>query len=409
MPQYQIEIFNNEHTYQLRCGDTAFFFPVLSCDNVPLREGKAEWFLRKDNDAEISHGSVDLGNPGEGCSGTLNEPGFLECEYTYTSSEGNVASHKMAVGFNADKIMPSTECPEDFDTFWQGQLARLAQVPARGTETLVHDGVVKRWDVCIDCVDAVPVRGYLSRPAEAMEKGHPILLNCQGAGVRSAHFHMPMQQALQGCLSMDINAHGLANGKENAFYQDIAATRMEGYPRWGLDGSPEEAYFTNMLLRVRRALDYLCEDPLWDQKHVWLMGHSQGALQCFAGAYLDKRVTAIAVGVPAGCDLTGFAIDRVTGWPRPDLLFLEGESTPAAVLATAPYFDNVNFARHLTVPALMSVGFVDATCKPTTVYAAYNAYQGPKQILDKPRMAHEAGADIQQAFLSFLLRQKPQD
>lgn len=161
-----------------------------------------------------------------------------------------------------------------------------------------------------------------------------------------------------------------------------------------------------MLLRVRRAIDYLCTDPLWDQKNVWLMGHSQGALQCFAGAYLDKRVSALAVGVPAGCDLTGFAINRVTGWPRPDLLFLEGNSTQESVLATAPYFDNVNFARHISVPILMSVGFVDATCKPTTVYAAYNAYQGPKHILDKSRMGHEGGADIQQAFLSFLLNQK---
>ena len=161
-----------------------------------------------------------------------------------------------------------------------------------------------------------------------------------------------------------------------------------------------------MFLRVRRALDYLCADPLWDQKNVWIMGGSQGAFQSFAGAYLDKRVTAIAVGVPAGCDLTGFAIDRVTGWPRPDLLFLEGSSSPAAVLATAPYFDNVNFAKHTAVPMIMSVGFVDGTCKPTTVYAAYNAYQGPKQIIDKPRMGHEGGFDITQQFLLFLMRQR---
>ncbi len=136
------------------------------------------------------------------------------------------------------------------------------------------------------------------------------------------------------------------------------------------------------------------------------MGGSQGALQSFAGAYLDNRVTAMAVGVPAGSDLTGFARDRVTGWPRPDLLFLEGNSSREAVLRTVPYFDNVNFARHLSIPMMMSVGFVDQTCKPTTVYAVYNAFQGPKQMLGRPRMGHEGGPDITYAFLSFLMSQR---
>ncbi len=406
MAEYNIEIFSNIHTYHLTCGEEAYFFPVLSCDGWPMLEGEAEWILRKDNQDEIKRGTVNIANKGEGCSGTLKEPGFLECEYIFTAPTGETATHKMAVGFDADKIQPSTDCPSDFNEFWNGQLKRLAQVPIQGQETLLNDGAVKLWDVQIDCVDDVPVSGYLARPANPQKGSHPILLNCQGAGVRSSQFHTPTQQALQGCISMNINAHGLENNKEAAFYQDIGEYKLAGYPRWGLDGPPEQAYFCNMFLRVRRALDYMCEDPLWDGENVWIMGGSQGALQSFAGAYLDKRVTAMAVGVPAGCDLTGFVIDRVTGWPRPDLLFLEGDSSPEAVAGTAPYFDNVNFARHTNVPMIMSIGFVDGTCKPTTVYAAYNAFQGPKQILDKPRMGHEGGFDIQQAFLSFLLGQK---
>ncbi|NRA38896.1 MAG: acetylxylan esterase, partial [Planctomycetes bacterium] len=222
----------------------------------------------------------------------------------------------------------------------------------------------------------------------------------------SAQFHTPCQQAMQGCISMDINAHGIENTREADFYEELAEEKYEAYPRWGMDGPPEKAYFCNMFLRVRRALDYLCADPLWDGANLWIMGFSQGALQSFAGAFLDKRVTAMAAGVPAGCDLTGFAIDRVTGWPRPDLLFLDGDSTVEDVLGSAPYFDNVNFARNITIPMIMSIGFVDITCKPTTVYAAYNAFQGPKEKLDKPRMGHEGGFDSQQAFLSFVMQQK---
>ena len=57
----------------------------------------------------------------------------------------------------------------------------------------------------------------------------------------------------------------------------------------------------------------------------------------------------------------------------------------------------------LTTGILVSVGFIDGTCKPTTVYAVYNAFQGPKQIIDRPRMGHESGPDIDYAFLSFLM------
>jgi cephalosporin-C deacetylase-like acetyl esterase len=99
-----------------------------------------------------------------------------------------------------------------------------------------------------------------------------------------------------------------------------------------------------------------------------------------AAAGLDARVTFICAGVPAGCDHTGSAANRISGWPKLVPNDAEGKPDPLA-LQTARYFDCVNFAsRARCKGAAVTVGFIDTTCPPTSVYAAYNALTIPKSI-----------------------------
>ena len=59
-------------------------------------------------------------------------------------------------------------------------------------------------------------------------------------------------------------------------------------------------------------------------------------------------------------------------WPK-IVPMVEGKPEPKALEASR-YFDNVNFAaRTKARGAIVTVGFIDATCPPSTVYAAYNA------------------------------------
>jgi cephalosporin-C deacetylase len=48
----------------------------------------------------------------------------------------------------------------------------------------------------------------------------------------------------------------------------------------------------------------------------------------------------------------------------------------------------VNFATRATAPGIMTVGFIDTTCPPTSVYAAYNALPGRKEIFNDPPSTH---------------------
>jgi cephalosporin-C deacetylase len=52
---------------------------------------------------------------------------------------------------------------------------------------------------------------------------------------------------------------------------------------------------------------------------------------------------------------------------------------------------------------LFSVALQDDVCPPSTVYAAYNAYGGPRQIIEYPFNDHEGGEGFQrQAQLGWL-------
>jgi hypothetical protein len=50
------------------------------------------------------------------------------------------------------------------------------------------------------------------------------------------------------------------------------------------------------------------------------------------------------------------------------------------VASTLAYFVGAVLARRASVPALFSVALMDQICPPSTVYAAYNAWAGPKEI-----------------------------
>jgi len=70
----------------------------------------------------------------------------------------------------------------------------------------------------------------------------------------------------------------------------------------------------------------------------------------------------------------------------------------------ARYVDAVNFATRCRAEAIMSVGFIDAVCPPSSCYAAYNAIQGSKSMLNEPHMGHAAPAHIRKAFFDRILQ-----
>ncbi|MBO5924111.1 MAG: acetylxylan esterase, partial [Lentisphaeria bacterium] len=66
------------------------------------------------------------------------------------------------------------------------------------------------------------------------------------------------------------------------------------------------------------------------------------------------------------------------------------------------YFDVAVFASRVNVPVLVSVGFVDTTCAPSSVYSAYNALAGEKEIFHMYRNSHSISEESKEKITSFI-------
>ena len=282
----------------------------------------------------------------------------------------------------------SPACPDDFDTFWAAQKKRLAAVPINPRLTSVPAPPDRKgiecFDLQADCIGA-PVSGYYSRPVGAKPGSCPARLCVDGAGVRSTDLLASARWAGRGVISLAINAHGIPNGQPGAFYTDLANGALKNYRIDGRE-SRDTYYFLGMYLRVLRALDFLTAQPEWDGRTLIIEGGSQGGAQSIAGAALDHRVTFITAMNAAMSDHTGMVVGRIAGWPKV-IPMKDGVPDPV-VLQAVRYFDSVNFASRIKAQVYMWEGFIDTTCPPTGVFAAYNQITSPKEMINAIDSTH---------------------
>jgi cephalosporin-C deacetylase-like acetyl esterase len=397
-PKYKLAVTTDRPDALYGVGDKVEFVVTLEADGRPVREGQVSYALSIDGAKQVASGTLKLDMAQTTIHGTLPEPGFLLCRVSFRVGPKQTLTALAGAGIGPQKIPPSLPVPDDFDEFWSQQKARLKAVPVKPVLTPVAsaDKSVESFDVQAPCAGGMPVSGYFARPKDAKPKSLPAILFVHGAGVRSASLGAATGAAKLGALGMDINAHGIPNGKPAEYYEELGRTKLKDYRANGRE-SRETCYFLGMFLRLIRAIDFLTTQPEWDGRVVCVSGASQGGGQSIAAAGLDPRVTFIATGVPAICDHTGSAIGRINGWPKLVPNGADGKPDPK-ILQAARYFDCMNLATRAKAEAIFSVGFIDVTCPPTSVYATYNNYGGKKQIIDKPLMGHTQSADISQAF-----------
>ena len=384
-------------------GEEVCFQVKLSRGAEAVKTGSASYVLDEDGLNQLDAGSVDLSDEPVVLKGQMSKPGFLRCRVTFKTPEGKPLGAVAGAAVSPTEIEPSMPVPDDFDEFWDNQKSDLAKVAMNPKLTPVEskDDAIECFDVQLDCLGGAPVSGYFGRPKAAKPKSFPAILYVHGAGVRGSSLDNAVSGAGHGMLAMDINAHGIPNGKPAAFYADLNRGELAGYRHRGRE-SRETIYFRGMFLRLIRAIDFLTSQPEWNGKTLAVVGHSQGGGQALAAGGLDGRVTFIGVGVPAICDHSGKVIGRINGWPKlvPD--GEDGKPVPK-ILEAARYVDGVNMASRAKAEAIMSIGFIDATCPATTCYAAYNQLKGKKRVINEPLMGHAAPAHIKEAFMQAVL------
>ena len=375
-------------------GEPVTFNILLEDNKQPATAGEVTWTISKDSVPPIETGSATLAEGKAAVTGSLTEPGFLRCEVTFKHDKDKFTAVG-AAAIDPLEIKPSLPAPDDFDAFWAEKKKELAAVPINAKLTPVplppNRTGVELFEYQADSIGA-PSVGYYGRPAGAKPKSLPAVLFVPGAGVRSANLDAAAGWSKSGMLFIDLNAHGIPDGKPKEFYAALDSGELKDYRTRGRE-SRDTYYFLGVYFRVLRALDFLTSQPEWDGKTLILSGVSQGGGLALAGAALDPRVTYMIAFVPGLSDHTGMLVNRIAGWPKLIPKGPDGKPDPK-VMEVARYFDNVNFASRVKVPGHFAVGFLDTTCPPTCTYAVYNNFAGKKDIVNYPNNGHDLGFQI---------------
>ena len=179
-----------------------------------------------------------------------------------------------------------------------------------------------------------------------------------------------------------MSVHDLGLDLPESDYENQRTGDLVGYTTRGAE-DPDCYYFHRTMIGAFTALDYLSSHPSISPDRIGITGSSQGAGLSLLVAGLDSRVKALAVNVPTMCDHMGYTKGRPSGWPHFWRHFV-----PTHVHRTMACYDAAIAAQGICAPAFFSVGFLDQTCPPTTVYAAYNSLKGCKSIQNHTKMAH---------------------
>lgn len=364
-------------------------FTLRVLDGESPVAGKTLKWTRTGDDGKTEQGEGVATAEGLKVSTSLDKAGFVRLLVQGFDEEG-----KRLQGFvggwgankNGDIFFDGGACvepehlqsvaePKDFDEFWKTAKAKLDAVPVKAelAELPSKNPKVKLYAATIDCPGSKPATGYLTVPASAKDKSLPAIVQFQGYGVNK---HNPPGWLNEGAIFLEINAHGMELGKDDAYYNQLKKDLANYCFKKDENADREKTYYYGMALRVVRALQYVKSRPEWNGKDLQSNGGSQGGLQGLWGAGLDGAVTSSDIWSPWSCDFGGITLGRVRGW-RPEYN------------EALDYFDPVFFAKRITAKVHLVANYGDYTCPPSSVWLVYdNIPHERKSMLVKQGCTH---------------------
>lgn len=315
-------------------------------------------------------------------TGSLKEPGFYRLKVT-ADVNGKKYEGLCTAAFSPEKIKPYAQDPSDFDSFWSKALNDARKNDLNPTRRLLPERCTKDANVYeISYVNNSGVSrmyGILSIPVKNGK--YPALLRVPGAGARP--YMGDTYTAPSQAIVLEIGIHGIPVTMEQQIYDNLLAGSLNNYWDTNLD-NPDKNYYKRVITGAVKGVDYIASLPEWDGTTLGVTGASQGGFLSLAVAALDKRVTFLAAVHDAMCDYEAETHNIAGGWPHyfynkdgsKDIKNIDEEQR----IKGARYYDGVNFAKRISVPAWFSFGYNDEVVPPTSSYGLYNTFNGPKKL-----------------------------
>jgi cephalosporin-C deacetylase len=293
-----------------------------------------------------------------------------------------------------ERYRPERDEPADFDDFWRRTLAAAADHEL-APEFTPYDALlpgVRIYDVRYAGYAGQPVAGWFLTPREGSGPW-PCVVQFIGYGGGRGRPHEWLLWPAAGYAVLVMDSRGQGDG-DTPDLPGVGPQHSGLITRGVLD--PEQYYYRRLFTDAVRAVDAAASRPEVDPGRIVVAGASQGGGIAQAVAGLHPGVHGAIIDVPF---LTHFrrATEITDAYPYRELADLAQTNRDRVdqVFQTLRYFDGLHFAARATAPALYAVGLMDDICPPSTVYAAYNHYAGPKRLQVWPYNGHEGGATFQ--------------
>ncbi len=295
---------------------------------------------------------------------------------------------------------PPRSEPGDFDAFWAATLAEARAYPLEATFAPVDAGLrlIEVEDVTFRGYAGQPIRGWFLRPRGA-DGPRPCVVEFIGYGGGRGHPHDWLLFAAAGYAHFVMDTRGQGSvwrrGDTADSEPDGGNPQLPGFMTRGVL-SPQTYYYRRVFTDAVRAIEAARSHPAVDGTRVAVNGGSQGGGIALAVAGLVGDLAAALIDVPFLCHFRR-ATTITDADPYGEIVrFCKvHRDKVATVFNTLDTFDGVNFAARANAPALFSVGLMDDVCPPSTVFAAYNHYAGPKGMRVWPFNRHEGGEGFQ--------------
>ncbi len=304
--------------------------------------------------------------------------------------------------------LPERDEPADFDAFWQQTLDEVRQTPLGATYDRVDYGLstVEVFDVTFHGYGGQPIKGWLLLPRQ---RSGPLPCVVEyigyGGGRGFPSDRLLWSSAGYANLVMDTRGQGSSTHKGDTPDRDPTGGDPQ-YPGFMTRGilSPHTYYYRRVFSDAVRAVEAARAHPAVDSARIAATGGSQGGGITLAVSGLVPDIQAVMPDVPFLCHYRR-ATEITDAYPYQEIArYLMGQRDKEDIaFATLAYFDGVNLAARGQARALFSTALMDETCPPSTVFAAYNHYAGPKEIRVWRYNHHEGGGSHQiQEKLKFL-------